>query len=106
MGSSQKATLLGSIPFGTAIAQNDDFFGTDIVIPLDGNYGKKLIIQGVFTSSKVLEITLNGSDFVSAGSKSTLWQEEVFVYDGDILNFRCPDGGGVTVSFFRVDLVD
>ena len=106
MGSSTKATLLGSIPTGTAIAQNIEFFGSDIVIPLKGAYGKKLVIQGVFTSSKVLEITLNGSDFVSTGSKQTLWQEEVFVYDGDILNFKCPDAGGVTISFFRVDLVD
>ncbi len=106
MGSSNKATLLGSIANGTAIAQNVEFFGTDIIIPLTGQYGKRLVVQGVFSSSKVLEVTLNGTDFVSTGSKSNLWQEEVYVYEGDVLNFRCPDAGGVTINFFRIDLVD
>ncbi len=106
MGSSNRTQLLGSIPFGTAIAQNVEFFGTDIKIPITGGYGKKLVLQGVFTASKVLEITLNGTDFASTGAKQSLWQEEVYVYEGDVINFRCPDASGVTISFFRVDLID
>lgn len=104
MGNSTKATLLGEIAFGTVHGAGSDFFASDIVIPLEGAYGKKVVIQGVFATSQILTITLDGTNYISGGAKETLWQIELFVYEGDTLNFKV--GAGVTTNFFRVDLVD
>lgn len=104
MGSSNRSQLLGEIAFGTAHSSDTDFFGSDIVIPALGGYGKKCVIQGVFATSQILLITVNGDDYISGGSKETLWQIELYVYEGDTLNFKV--GAGVTTNFFRVDLLD
>lgn len=93
----------GSIPNGTAIAQNVEFFSSDLGSSARDPYASTMIVLGAFTVSRVLEFSLDsGATWISAGARSTVFNFEIDIIAGETLQFRTPDAAGVVIQYFRV----
>ena len=86
-----------------AKAQNVDWFLTDIIIILSSNKkAARLILDFAFPESSVVEITRDGVNFVPLNENTVMTGEQsrlIPVNNGDIINFRATDAGGVTLSY-------
>ena len=95
--------LRGDIPNGTVFAQNAEFFAQDLDTSAADPYAVTLEILGAFTANRALEMSLDsGANWIELGSKSTVFEVEVLIKAGELINFRTPDAAGVTIEYFRV----
>ena len=99
---------VAAIAAATAKAEDVEWFSTDLdPDPASGTSGASTWHISVSMTNDDIEVTLDsGATWVLLGTKPTAGTHTEFtlrVRDTDTVNFRCPDVGGCTLDYFRID---
>jgi hypothetical protein len=102
----RKVSTIAIIPQGTSFAQNVEFLTPDFVN--DG--GTRIRIRVTPSIAAVLEVTRDGgTSWGAMKENAALIAGADYIFEpgsdpGDSINFRSPDPGGITLTYFSAEL--